>query len=46
MLFVISPAKSLNLSAETRYPADHTEPRHLDATQELVGCFSSWKRPN
>lgn len=36
MLFVISPAKKLDLSEETRFTQNYSQPAHLDASKELV----------
>ncbi len=40
MILVISPAKTLDLSEETRYPADHSLPQQLEQSSELVQVLS------
>lgn len=42
MLFVISPAKKLDEGEETRFTAQHTQPRMLDQAQELVTRLSAF----
>ncbi|MEM7655001.1 MAG: peroxide stress protein YaaA [Bacteroidota bacterium] len=43
MLFVISPAKKLDLSEETRYTLNHSEPALLNEAETLVGQLSGMK---
>ncbi|RMG54289.1 MAG: YaaA family protein, partial [Bacteroidetes bacterium] len=40
MLFVISPAKKLDLSEETRFTQNYSQPAYLADTQELVAQLS------
>lgn len=40
MLLVISPAKKLDLSEETRFTQNYSQPDYLDETRELVGALA------
>jgi hypothetical protein len=41
MLMVISPAKKLDFSDETRYTAQYSQPGHLDAAQVLIDTLAA-----
>ncbi|MDX2283096.1 MAG: peroxide stress protein YaaA [Bacteroidia bacterium] len=41
MLIVISPAKKLDFSDETRYTAQYSQPGHLDAAQVLIDTLAA-----
>ncbi|MEM9987269.1 MAG: peroxide stress protein YaaA, partial [Bacteroidota bacterium] len=40
MLLVISPAKKLDLSEETRFTQNYSQPDYLEETRELVGALA------
>jgi uncharacterized protein len=40
MILIISPAKTLDLSEETRYTSHFSLPTHLEETQQLVGVLA------
>ncbi len=43
MIAVISPAKSLDLSEESRYTSTHTQPRHIEDSKILVKDLAKMK---
>ena len=45
MIIVISPAKTLDLSEDTRYIEDYSIPQYLEDSQELVGQLSQMTKP-
>jgi len=45
MILVISPAKKLDYSAETRYTETFSQPLHLDASQELIDVLAKKETP-
>lgn len=42
MILIISPAKTLDLSDETRHTANYSLPNHLEETRELVSVLSGY----
>ena len=46
MIIVISPAKTLDLSEDTRYIEDYSIPQYLEDSQELVGQLSQMTKPD